>query len=46
MSTVTASYRSLSFLVRLHGDKLVSVLTIAAALVLGGEIGMLLMQDY
>ena len=46
MATVTESYRSLSFLVRLHSDKLLCILTIGAALTIGGEIGMLLMQEY
>jgi hypothetical protein len=46
MAAVTESYRSLSFLVRLHGDKLLCVLTVGAALTIGGEIGMLLMQSY
>jgi len=46
MSTVTESYRSLSFLVRLHADNLLSVLTIVVALALGGEIGLLMMQAY
>lgn len=46
MSTVTESYRSLSFLVRLHGDKLLCVMATGVALALAGEIGLLLMQAY
>ena len=39
MQTMSDGYRSLALIVDLHGDKLIYVATIAAALALGAAVG-------
>ncbi|MEE4119316.1 MAG: hypothetical protein V2I65_09900 [Paracoccaceae bacterium] len=41
MQTMTQSYRSLSLIIDVHGDKLLYAATVAAALALGAGVGTL-----
>ncbi len=46
MQTVSENYRSLSLIIDLHGDKLLYLATIAAALVVGVAVGTVLGPAY
>lgn len=46
MQTMTAGYRSFNLILDLHGDKLLFIATIGAALAAGAAMGLVLTPSY